>query len=60
MSVCEARQTAREAVIERLAAYRREPTNERLQVLKGVVERWLQVVESADLVEAGPSIGKLK
>ncbi|MGQ3300960.1 hypothetical protein [Reyranella sp.] len=60
MSVREARQMAREAVIERLAAYRREPSEARLQFLKVAVERWLQVVEAADLVEAGPSSGKLR
>ena len=51
----DSRQTARELVIRRLAAYRSEPSEQPLRLLKEAVESWLMTMEAADPSGAGMS-----
>ena len=48
MCFFETRQTARQLVIGRLAAFKREPSDAALQSLKMAIEAWLKTMEAAD------------
>ncbi len=53
MRLIETRETARQLVIGSLAAFKKEPSEAALLSLKGAVESWLKIIETAAPSAAG-------